>query len=416
MDFGNARRGLIFACAALAACATTSRSVAPGAPAAGPLAQPAVVEIEMEPMKIQAAPVATGGVQIESFDAEELFEHAGKALAEGRHDDAIKGYLRLLDNFPTSQFARPAVYNKGLAQRDKKDWAAALDSFKALVEKYPDHGDAKDALFQMGACFAEMNNWPASGEVFSRLLDRKDLNGDDRVEALARRGFAQFNLGDLDIADHTFRSVLAFKKDIENVERLSTDFFLAFSQYHLGQITHTRFLAAPIRLPETQMDRDLEEKAALLLKAQRAYIETIKYGHPGWASAAGFQVGSLYEELYDAFIAAPIPKEVRGEGRDIYVEELRKKIRILLEKSMRWQRENLLMLERIGAKSDWAEKSKLAYSKIFKLLNPSAALDPTFAPSQAAPPSPAPAQPAAPDHAPADQRPGADGTTKRQIL
>ena len=53
------------------------------------------------------------------------------------------------------------------------------------------------------------------------------------------------------------------------------------------------------------MDRDLEEKAGLLLKAQRAYIDTIKYGNARWASAAGFQVGSLYEELYDGLRDRP---------------------------------------------------------------------------------------------------------------
>jgi len=29
---------------------------------------------------------------------------------------------------------------------------------------------------------------------------------------------------------------------------------------------------------------------------------------------------------------------------------------------MRWQRENLLMIERLGVNTDWAEKSKLAYA------------------------------------------------------
>src|SRR4030095_4881891 len=146
----------------------------------------------------------------------------------------------------------------------------------------------------------------------------------------------------------------------------------AFTQYNLAQITHERFRRSPIRLPEAQMDRDLEEKAALLLKAQRSYIDTIKYGNPGWASAAGFQVGSLYEELYDAFVAAPVPAELDKEAREVYVEELHKKIRILLEKSLRWYRENLLMVERLGVRTDWAEKTKLAYAKLVKLLDPAA--------------------------------------------
>jgi TolA-binding protein len=323
----------------------------------------------MDPIRIDATR-GPAGMQIEAYDASELFEQAGAALSDKRFDAAVKLYAKLLKGFPESPYSRAALYNMGLAYIGSTNWAAAVDAFKGLVEKYPTHADAKDALFQLGACYAEQKNWPASAEVFARILERSDLSADDRIEALARRGFAQFNSGDLDTAEKTFRAVLSYRHKIENEERLATDFYLAFSQYHLAQISHQRFRAVDLRLPEAQMDKDIDEKASLLLQAQRSYIETIKYGNPAWASAAGFQVGSLYEELYDAFMHAPIPPELRGEARDVYQEELHKKIRVLLEKSMRWQRENLLMIERLGVDTDWAQKSKLAYAKLVKLLEP----------------------------------------------
>lgn len=399
-------------------CATTARQTQPGQPA------DQVTRLEMDPIKIEAKNTAEG-ITIDAFDAPELFEYAGKALSEKRFDDAIKSYAKLLKNFPESSYARPALYNMGLAQIDKKDWPAAIDSFKTLIDKYPQHKDAKDSLFQLGACYAEQENWPASAEVFARILDRGDLDADDRIEAIARRGFAQFNLNDLDTAEKTFHAAMAFKQKIENEERLSTDFFLAFSQYHLGQIFHLRFRAAKLRLPEAQLDRDLEEKAHLLLTAQRAYIDTIKFGNPAWASAAGFQVGSLYEELYDAFMNVPVPAELDAEARGIYVEELRKKIRILLEKSLRWQRENLLMIERLGVNTEWAEKSRLAYAKMLQLLDPNLPSEKgeSIKPSPAAPgnppasvPPPVPQAPFRGGEAPKESAPGQGDTLKRQVL
>ena len=81
------------------------------------------------------------------------------------------------------------------------------------------------------------------------------------------------------------------------------------------------------------MSADLDEKARMLLASQRQYIDTIKLGNPGWASASGFQIGSLYEELYDSFIHAPVPPELLGsdarEKREVYYDEIRKKIRDL---------------------------------------------------------------------------------------
>jgi tetratricopeptide (TPR) repeat protein len=395
-------------CSLLVGCAIHGTPPAPANPAS-------VVRYDMEPIAIQATK-GQAGVQIESFDAEELFEQAGAALSQKHYDDATRLYDKLLASFPDSPFTRPAMYNRGLAFADKKDWKAAVDAFKSVIDKYGSHPDAKDAFFQLGACYAEMTNWPASGEVFVRLLDRADLTADDRIEAMARRGFAQFNLNDLDAAEKTFRAVFAYKQRIENEERLATDFYLAFSQYHLGQITHQRFRAVSLRLPESQMDRDLDLKASLLLQAQRAYIETIKFGNPGWASAAGFQVGSLYEELYDSFMNAPVPRELQGEAREVYLSELHKKIRVLLEKSVKWYRENLLMVERLGVNTDWAEKSKLAYAKLVRLLDPNAKpedLVPSRHPDQA-PPAPKAPDRKSPD-APAEPPPNDPGP-QRQIL
>ncbi len=392
-------------------CACAARQAAPPANPATP-----VVHYDMEPIKIEAVPGPTG-VQIEAFDAEELFERAGAALSAQKYDDAIRFYDKLLTSFPASSYARAGLYNRGLAQRDKKDWPAAIASFKAVAETYADHADSKDALFQLGACHAEQGNWPTSGEVFIRLLERKDLNADDRVEAMARRGFAEFNLKDLETAEKTFRTVLEFRKKIEGEERLATDFYLAFSQYHLAQITHERFRVQAIRLPESQMERDLEVKAGLLLQAQRSYIDTIKFGNAGWASAAGFQVGSLYEELYDAFVKAPVPAEVTGEARQVYQDELHKKIKVLLEKSVRWYRENLLMIERLGVNSDWAEKSKIAYAKLLKLLDPNAMPEPQLAPRGTPTPADAPKPPTPPDAPGRPNPPPTQGDdVKRQIL
>jgi len=350
---------------------------APANPSAVPDGTPPVTTYEMEPIKITAVPGADGGVHVEAFDAAELFEQASKALSEKRFDDAIVAYDRLLTEFPDDRYSRAGIYNAGLAHQGKKDWQGALRRFQTLAERYPDSSDAKDALFQEGVTYAEVQNWPASVQVFARLLDRRDLTADDRLEALARRGFAQFQLRDIDTAERTFQSAVSYFHQIESEERLETDFYLALAQYHLGEVNHQRFRAVPLRLPERQMETDLDEKARLLLASQRQYIDTIKLGNAEWAAASGFQIGSLYEELYDAFVQAPVPPELQAstpkarEKLDIYNAELRKKIRILLEKSVRTHEANLLMMERMGVKSEWRDKSRLAFAKLQTLLEPS---------------------------------------------
>lgn len=357
-----------FAAALVGGCAhapTTPATPASGAP---------VTEYEMEPIKITAVN-GPDGMHLETFDAAELFEQGGKALGEKRYDDALVAYERLLKEFDDARYIKAGLYNAGLAHQGKKDWAGAVARFKTLVDRFPESTDAKDGLFQLGATYAELGNWSASAETLARVLERKDLTADDRLEALGRRGFAQLQLKDLETAEKSFRSAVAYFHQIEKEERLESDFFVALALYHIGEISHERFRSVALRLPETQMSADLDEKARLLLLSQRQYIDTMKLGNPEWAAASGFQVGALYEELYDAFIHAPVPPDLlrpeAAEKREVYYGELRKKIRVLLEKSGHWHDENLKMIERYGIRNEWRAKSTLAYAKIQQLLDPS---------------------------------------------
>jgi TolA-binding protein len=387
----------VVALALVGACAGKSKNevvmVPPGTP---------VEQIEMDPIKITAVK-GPDGTHLETYDVTELFERAGAELSAKRYDEAARDYDLLLKEFPDTRYTKAALYNGGLAYQGKKDYQTAIARFQTLESGFPGTSDAKDALFQMGASYAEMGNWPTSATMFAEILERKDLTADDKIEALARRGFAQFELKDLDTAERTFQSALYYFNSIEHDERLETDFYLGLVKYHLGQIPHERFRAIPLRLPVKQMSIDMEDKARLLLTAQRLYIDTIKLGNPQWASASGYQIGSLYEEFYDAFIHAPIPDDMQGESnqekREVYYEELRKKIRILLEKSIRTHEQNLLMLERMGIQNEWREKSKVSFAKLQKMLDPSYKFefaDPSAAGADPAtpPPPPTPTPPA----------------------
>jgi len=76
-------------------------------------------------------------------------------------------------------------------------------------------------------------------------------------------------------------------------------------------------------------------------------------------------------------------KPTAREELDVYYQEVRKKIRILLEKSVRTHESNLLMMERLGVQNEWRDKSKLAYAKIQQLLDPS--YTPDFSPPGTSP-------------------------------
>src|SRR5262249_6008904 len=232
--------------------------------------------------------------------------------------------------------------------------------------------DGVDARFKLGACLAELGNWPASREVYSRLLGHKDLSLGDRMEAQTRKGYAEFKLGDLATAERTFARAIDDYQAHEAEERLDTNFFLAMAQYHLGLIAHERYKGAQIPLPEKRMAAELEVKAGLALEAQVKYVKAIRVKNPDWAAAAGYQIGALYRDFYDAMINAPLPDPVKADAelREVYFEELKKKIRPLLEKGVRNQEQTVMMAERTGVMNDFVRKSSAELDALRRLLAP----------------------------------------------
>jgi len=351
----------------------------------------------MEPMRVEVVRAGPSPL-LESYDATSLFEEAGVLLGARDFDGALALYDRLLTKFPDSRFASAALYNSGLAAEGKGDFVAAAERYKTLAERYPTTRDGRDGLFLLGSVYAELKQWQASAEVFERIVAARDLEFQDRIEALARKGLAHYEMGDLDRTERTMREAVAVYQRESQLERLDSGFFAGMAHHYVAVVSHARCQQVPVRLPQAQMAIDLNEKAGLLLQAQNEYIATIRIKDPHWATAAGYQIGALYTQFHDALLAAPIPPELNEEARQIYVEELGKTIRPLIEKAVGVFEKTVLMAERVGVRNDWVERTNGQLDVLRQLLSgeqdrgvplpPSPAPDPK--PGHEPPPAPPP--------------------------
>ncbi len=344
-------------------------------------------KVAMEPMVFEVQ--KSGEVQV--VDAQGLFEKAGAAFGEKLWDDALRFYDQLLERFPDSKLAVPALYNSGLTFENKGDLAAAAERYKKLIARSDAAAnDLLDALYRLGNTFAELKNHTAAAATYAQILERKDLSLSDRLEALARRGVAQFNLDDLGAAERTLREQLALFRKHQAEERLDTDFFVGMSAYYIGEIAHAQYRKLPIRLPERRMSEDLEAKARMLLVAQARFIEAMRMNNAEWATAAGFQIATLYREFYDDLVGAPVPPELDAEHAEVYRDEVKKKVRTLLEKAVSVHERNLLMAERVGIKNDWVRRSNEQMDQLRRILVPPREGAPELPPPPAPPPLPVP--------------------------
>ena len=147
-----------------------------------------------------------------------------------------------------------------------------------------------------------------------------------------------------------------------------------------------------MRLPEKQLARDLEAKARMLLVAQSRFLDAMRVNNVEWATAAGFQIGSLYREFYDDLVGAPVPPALTGEAREVYLEEVRKQVQhAACKKRSASTRRTCSWPSACGEKNEWVRRSNEQMEQLKKLLAPG-----PVAPAAAAMPRSRPPEPQTP--------------------
>jgi TolA-binding protein len=312
-----------------------------------------VEEVRFDPL------VITGDLDLEKLNDEELFAAGTSFYAAEDWAQAARYFGRLADFFPNSKHRRAALYNAGLAAEKAKVWEEAYQRFSELSDPVKGTGDSLDAAYRVAEVLYHLERFDDAAGVLEAISNRADLSLDKRIEARTQLGICELEAGHSDKAETTLRKVLSDWQDAPDHDSME-DYFPAQAQFFLGEIFRLHYESITLDADKTvdELTKDLEYKSELLLSAQGHYLRAIRIGNGYWATAAGAQIGGLYENLYQHMTNAPAPKELTAEEADVYRSELRKKIRVLLSKAITIYERTLEAAERIGASSPFVEKTR----------------------------------------------------------
>ncbi len=292
---------------------------------------------------------------------------AEAALTADHPARAAALFSRYLGQRPRDEGARRAYPGLARAHEQLGDFEAAIRAYDSFLAHFGDDPDSGISLARRGACEAEIGQWERSAASYAKLLETRDaLLPSRQVEALARRGFALYQLERYPEADVVFAEADEIYERAEEAgeERFADTYFVGLSRFYRAAIIHLEFRSAPIRLPESKMAEDFERKLSLLEDAQDAYNHAIRARHVYWVSAAGLQLGSLFEEFYDAVMYAPVPKWLDREPRRAYYVELEEQLRPVVEKAVWVFEKNLETARRLGYDSDFVEMSEARLAQL----------------------------------------------------
>jgi tetratricopeptide (TPR) repeat protein len=339
----------------LAACSKQPRAtVTPGDPAVAP-ATPNT-----------PAPTTAGPASLPEAEA---------ALAAGEPARAVALFSAVLAlstspdaGSPDDATAKQAYLGLARAHEQLGDCAAAVRAYDEFITRFAADAGA-DAYAARGACQAELGQWQASAADFGQAAAKATLPS-AQVECYTRQGYALFELGQFKEADPLLLKAdqifLAAQEQAK--ERFTTFYFVGMARFYRAAIHHRNFREVEIRLPEKTMAEDFARKFALLEQAQDGYNHTIKAKHVFWVSAAGYQMGTLFEEFYDAVMHAPVPEWLDEAQRRTYYEELKNQLRPVVNKAIWVFEKNLETARKLGYDSPFVAQTEAKLGDLQSIL------------------------------------------------
>ena len=320
----------------------------------------------LEETRIVAMRDASGGYQFDTYTAEDLFRQGTALQADNHCADAVTRYDRIADEFPSSRYLSPSLYNAALCLQQTGDLDGSAAHYYRLVDHLPDSADAKVARLQLTGVLVTLERWEEALASANLLLARPDLQSDERLEAMARRAQALLGMRRLEEATAAADDAGVYYRTRRGDEVVSDPYFAAAAMFVRAESIRARSEAMTMPAGDVQAQHDtLERRAQLILDAQRAYFDTIRLTNAHWAAAAGYRIGSMYETLYADMTAAPVPPPAEPMNdqqlamyRDAYRATLRERVEPLVRHAIRYWELTLLMVERTGVDTQWAIRTR----------------------------------------------------------
>lgn len=302
--------------------------------------------------------IQPGNGPLTVYDDEELNRLGSMYFEKKDYKNAENCFRKLVEYYPKSPYYKNAIYNLALSLEMLEQCDEAkkyYDLYATLVNTENDI----DYIFRRGYLAICLRDYDTAESIFSSLLQNRTLSELDLIEAKTELGVVKFNKKDYSGASELFNQVIIDYAKLSKERYIENNYFVAQSIFYLGEIDAARMREVVLEFPQEVLEKRLEEKARLLLSAQNYYLRVIKTGNILWATAAGYRTGELYEVFYDHIINAPIPEELTEEQKEIYKEELKKRISILITKAIRLYEATIDVGRRTGMDSKWIEYAKI---------------------------------------------------------
>jgi tetratricopeptide (TPR) repeat protein len=311
---------------------------------------------------ISAGPIEQ--LPLGEMDEATLFDVGSRAFKAGEFEKAALHFDRLWQSFPAAPDRMSALFNAGLAYERLGRFNESLERFG----QYLSTNDEPDAQFHAALAEYKLGRLEEAARRLQALADKPGVGEIVKADALLQEGVCRIEGGGRNEGEKLLRAALViYDKADEAVDPARP----AQAEFWLGETYRSYFREVkidPAGMDPKALGDALENKAQFLLSAQGHYLRAIRKGDGEWATASGYRIGELYEQFHDELVGAPQPPGLDDAQKKLYQEELHQRVKNLVSKAIRIYEQTLATAQRVGAQSDYVQKTEAALERLRKLL------------------------------------------------
>ena len=328
--------------------------------------------VELDPIVFKTDK-SSGKPEVYVKDREEMRVVASAALKAKNWNECQKGFDRMMVDFAADVSAYAFAFNAGLCALNGGRPLDAVQRFAKSQLLVKGTRNARDALFMVAESHEAAEQWAQAAAVYRGALENEQVQADiggklgllDELEAAARLGFCLRRAGEPKDADTAFKRVERLYEDNRETSAIAESEWVARAYFERAEIYYELFASIRFKLPVERMQRELEDKSNLFLKAEAVYYRCVRLHIKPWALAAGFRVGALYQRLIEDIDNAEVPNDLDAFTMEVYRDVLWGHTEHLAKRAVTIYEKNIELAQRLGdSGSEWAEKSRDGRRKV----------------------------------------------------
>lgn len=317
-------------------------------------------------------------VKVTDYDTGDLFKDAEKHFQASRLAEAKKLYEMVAENSADAETRGLAWFNIALCEMGMDKPGAALGALEKSLATAPEADKQQVRLLKLQA-YAMLGEWVKVDKEGALLL-KESLHPVWAAKTNLYMGQARFAGDRLDEAQEHFKRSIALVLNNVSIAAQYQHPLLASAYFHLGQVYRRMFGKIALVMPMERMSLDVPDKLALMRKAEEVYLMALRIRDSRWSPRAGYEIGSLYEAFAMSLLQAEEPDTLTPLERQVYTEELNKKVLPLLSRAREIHRKNVAMCETYMLKSGFRERSRDKVAALDKTIANLSRSNPTLSP------------------------------------